>query len=131
MPNAGRREKGPKCGSLPLNVGELAALHSIGSSDSSRTVRTVLAVLPSELELLELSRPKCELPEAAEVKWRGQMLRSLWTFLLVLVNTCGDHRLGKHQKKRHLELIAVTFLARSSQKPKSKALVMFEQTTTS
>ena len=26
MPNAGRREKGPKCGSLPLNAGELAAL---------------------------------------------------------------------------------------------------------
>ena len=26
MPNAGRREKGPKCGSLPLNEGELAAL---------------------------------------------------------------------------------------------------------
>ena len=26
MPNAGRRKKGPKCGSLPLNAGELAAL---------------------------------------------------------------------------------------------------------
>ena len=28
MPNAGRREKGPKCESLPLNAGELAALHT-------------------------------------------------------------------------------------------------------
>ena len=27
MPNASRREKGPKCGSLPLNAGELAALY--------------------------------------------------------------------------------------------------------
>ena len=26
MPNAGRRGKGPTCGSLPLNAGELAAL---------------------------------------------------------------------------------------------------------
>ena len=26
MPNEGGREKGPKCGSLPLNPGELAAL---------------------------------------------------------------------------------------------------------
>ena len=26
MPNAGRREKGPKCGSLPLNAGKLTAL---------------------------------------------------------------------------------------------------------
>ena len=32
MPNAGRREKGPKCGSLPLNAGELAALDVHDSS---------------------------------------------------------------------------------------------------
>ena len=28
------------------------------------------------------------------MKWWVQMLRSLWTFLLVLVNTCGDQRLA-------------------------------------
>ena len=28
-----------------------------------------------------------EFPEAAEVKWWEQLLRSLWTFLLVLMNT--------------------------------------------
>ena len=32
---------------------------------------------------------------------------------------CGGYRLGKHQKKRHLELIAVS-LAISSEKPKTK-----------
>ena len=37
---------------------------------------------------------KAKFPEVAEVKWRVQMLRPLWT-LLVLMNTCSDHRLGK------------------------------------
>ena len=56
------------------------------------------------------------------------MLRLLWAFLLVLMNICGDHWLGKHQKKQLLKLIAATFLASSSKKPKAKALLMFEQT---
>ena len=30
MPSVGRREKGPKCRSFPLNAGELAALFSSG-----------------------------------------------------------------------------------------------------
>ena len=42
---------------------------------------------------------------------------------------CVDHRLGKHQNKRQLELITVTFLACSSKKPKVKALLMSKQTT--
>ena len=49
------------------------------------------------------------------------MLTPLWTFLLVLINTCGDHQLGKHKKKQPLELIS-DLLGGSSKKPKAKAL---------
>ena len=88
----------------------------------------VVAVLLSELELLELSRPKCKnSPEAVERKWWVQILRPLWTVLLAVMNTCDNHQLGKHQKKQHLELIAVTFLVSSSKTLKAK--VLFKQTT--
>ena len=52
-------------------------------------------------------------PEVTEVM-AGTDAEAVVELLLVLMNTCGDHRLGKHQKKRHLELITVTFLASSS-----------------
>ena len=45
MPNAGRREKGPKCGSLLLNAGELAALR-VGSASR---------IAPVDLDELELN----------------------------------------------------------------------------
>ena len=44
MPNAGRREKSPKCGSLPFNAGELAGLlfrHPELDGNESQTTLTL------------------------------------------------------------------------------------------
>ena len=80
----------------------------------------VLTVLLSELELLELSRPKCKFPEAAELKWRVQMLRSLWTFLLVLMNTLWRPSAWQTPEETKFGTDYSNFLASSSKKPNAK-----------